>query len=578
MGLDVLGIYVLIITFLFFLSIGTPIAYSIGLSALATMLVSFDALPAFSTLAQRMATGLESFSLLAIPFFILAGQLMNSGGIAMRLIEFAKVVVGRLPGGLALVNVTANMLFGAISGSAGASASAIGTIMTPRMKDEGYDKGFSAAINVTSATTGLSIPPSNILIVYALASGGTSIAALFLAGYIPGILTGLALMLVGSVYAYKKKYPVSKEHSIGDVAVALSVLLIIVGFFYVFITSGFHWIFLIVFWFWLRSILNVTNPGIKRFQWDIPFFLLGGIIISWIQLNTFPVWLVFPAIMAGIYFLFKNKELLTISFQTILMAIAINVYDPFHYITAGVLTLAGILFIFLHFSKDHEDASYLSGTKKLFDAIPSLMMLVVVIGGIIAGIFTATEAAAIAVVYSLLLALGYREISFRHLPDVIVKTVRTSGMVLLLIATSIGLSWVMSFENIPYTVSTALLSLSSDPFVILLIINLALLAVGIFMDMTPAVLVFTPIFLPIVTAQLGLDPIHFGIIMILNLNVGLCTPPVGAVLFIGCSVANLKIQDLIKPLIPFYIAMIVILLLVTYFPSISMWLPNLLGY
>lgn len=434
MELDMLGIIVLVSSFIFFLVIGTPIAYSIGLSAMATMLVSFDVLPAFSTMAQRMATGLESFSLLAIPFFILAGQLMNSGGIAMRLIEFAKVLVGRLPGGLALVNVTANMLFGAISGSAAASASAIGTIMGPRMQEEGYDKNFSAAINVTSATTGLSIPPSNILIVYALASGGTSIAALFLAGYVPGILTGLAIMLVGSVYAYRKKYPV------GD---------------------------------------------------KIPF-------------------------------------------------------------------------------KD--------GVKKFFDAIPSLMMLVVVIGGIIAGIFTATEAAAIAVVYSLVLALIYKEITFKHLPQIIINTVRTAGMVLLLIAASIGLSWVMSFENIPETVSKALLSLSSDPFVILLIINLALLAVGIFMDMTPAVLIFTPIFLPIVTTQLGLDPIHFGIIMILNLNVGLVTPPVGAVLFIGCSVAKLKIQDLVKPLIPFYIAMFVVLLLVTFIPEISLWVPEFFGY
>lgn len=434
MELDILGILVLIFSFLFFLVIGTPIAYSIGLSALATMLVSFDTLPAFSTMAQRMATGLESFSLLAIPFFILAGQLMNSGGIAMRLIEFAKVIVGRLPGGLALVNVTANMLFGAISGSAAASASAIGTIMSPRMEKEGYDKNFSAAINVTSATTGLSIPPSNVLIVYSLASGGVSIGALFLAGYLPGILTGIALMLVGAVYAYRKKYPVAEK---------------------------------------------------------IPFR---------------------------------------------------------------------------------------AAIKKFLDAIPSLMMLVVVIGGIIAGLYTATEAAAIAVVYSLVLALIYKEVSVKHLPNIIINTIRTTGMVMLLIASSIGLSWVMSFENIPQTVSNGLLSLSSDPFIILIIINLILLFVGIFMDMTPAVLIFTPIFLPIVTAQLGLDPIHFGIIMILNLNVGLCTPPVGSVLFIGCSVANLKIQNLVKPLIPFYIAMIAVLLLVTFIPEIAMWIPKAFGY
>lgn len=434
MELDILGIVVLVGSFIFFLTIGVPVAFSIGLSALATMLVSFDALPAFATMAQRMATGLESFSLLAIPFFILAGQLMNSGGIAMRLIEFAKVLVGRFPGGLAFVNVMANMLFGAISGSAAASASAIGSIMGPQMKKEGYEENFSAAINVTSATTGLAIPPSNVLIVYSLASGGVSIAALFMAGYIPGILTGLALMLVGGIYAYRKKYPIG------------------------------------------------------------------------------------------------------------------------------------------------EAIGFKAGIKKFIAAIPSLFMLVIVIGGIVAGYFTATEASAIAVVYCLALAFFYKEVKLKDLPSILVKTVKTTGIVMLLIATSIGLSWVMSFENIPQTVSDGLLSVSSNPFVILLMINLILLFVGIFMDMTPAVLIFTPIFLPIVTTQLGLDPIHFGIIMILNLNIGLCTPPVGSVLFIGCSVANLKIQDVVKPLIPFFIAMIAVLIIITFFPSITMFVPRLFGF
>lgn len=434
MELDILGIVVLVGSFILFLTIGVPVAFSIGLSALATMLVSFDALPAFATMAQRMATGLESFSLLAIPFFILAGQLMNSGGIAMRLIEFAKVLVGRFPGGLAFVNVMANMLFGAISGSAAASASAIGSIMGPQMKKEGYEENFSAAINVTSATTGLAIPPSNVLIVYSLASGGVSIAALFMAGYIPGILTGLALMLVGGIYAYRKKYPIG------------------------------------------------------------------------------------------------------------------------------------------------EAIGFKAGIKKFIAAIPSLFMLVIVIGGIVAGYFTATEASAIAVVYCLVLAFFYKEVKMKDLPSILVKTVKTTGIVMLLIATSIGLSWVMSFENIPQTVSDGLLSVSSNPFVILLMINLILLFVGIFMDMTPAVLIFTPIFLPIVTTQLGLDPIHFGIIMILNLNIGLCTPPVGSVLFIGCSVANLKIQDLVKPLIPFFIAMIAVLIIITFFPSITMFVPRLFGF
>ncbi len=432
--MEILGILVLVVSFIFFLAIGVPVAFSLGLSGLLTMLVSFDALPAFATMAQRMATSLDSFSLLAIPFFVLAGQLMNHGGIAMRLIDFAKTLVGRFPGGLAFVNITANMLFGAISGSAAASASAIGSIMHPKMKEEGYDENFSAAINITSATTGLVIPPSNILIIYSLASGGVSIAALFLAGYVPGIIMGVALMLVAGVYAYRKKYPLGAKVTLGQ------------------------------------------------------------------------------------------------------------------------------------------------GFRKFLAAIPSLMMLVIVIGGIIAGYFTATEASAIAVVYCLILAYIYQEVKTRDLPSILLKTVRTTSIVLLLVATSMGLSWVMSFENIPQNVSAGLLTISSNPFVILLIINILLLAVGIFMDMTPAVLIFTPIFLPVVTAQLGMDPVHFGIMMVMNLCVGLGTPPVGSVLFIGCSVADLKIQDVIKPLLPFFAAMIVVLLLITYIPAISLWIPQLFGF
>ncbi len=432
--MDWTGIFILVPTFLVFLALGVPIAYSIGLSGIMTMLVSIDVLPAFTTMAQRMAMGLDSFTLLAIPFFIFAGQLMNRGGIAIRLIAFAKVLVGRLPGGLAFVNVIANMLFGAISGSATAAASAIGTILHPRMKAEGYDENFSAAINSSSATTGLIIPPSNILIVYSLASGGVSISALFIAGYIPGILMGLFLMIVGAVYAYRKKYPVDER---------------------------------------------------------IPF-----------------------------------KQALF----------------------------------------------------KLWDAVPSLLLLIIVIGGLIAGIFTATEASAIAVLYCLVLSFVYKELKWKDLPGVILKTVSTTAIVMFLIATSIGLSWIMSYENIPQTVSEGLLNLSNNPVIILLVINLILLFVGTFMDMTPAVLIFTPIFLPIVTQQLGLNPIHFGIILIMNLCVGLITPPVGTVLFVSCSVANVKIQSVIKPLIPMFVAMIVSLFLVTYIPKLSLWLPGLFGF
>jgi len=430
--MEAAGILILIISFIILIALGVPIAYSIGISGILTMLASILPLPAFTTLAQRMATALDSFALLAIPFFILAGQIMNRGGIAVRLIEFAKVLVGRLPGGLAFVNVMANMLFGAISGSAAAAASAIGTFMTPKMVEEGYDKSFATAVNITSATTGLSIPPSNILIVYSLASGGVSIAALFIAGYVPGILTGLGLIGVAAAYALRKNYPV------GD------------------------------------------KIGLK-----------GSIL-------------------------------------------------------------------------------------RFLDAIPSLLLLFIVIGGIIAGIFTATEASAVAVLYTVVLAFIYKEIKLKDLPDILLRTIRTTAIVLLLVATSMGLSWIMSYENIPQDVSRGLLALTENKFAIMIIINLILLTVGIFMDMTPAVLIFTPIFLPIV-GDLGLDPIHFGIIMVLNLSIGLCTPPVGTLLFVGCSVSKIGIGSVIRPLIPLYIAMIVVLVLVTFIPALSLWLPGIFG-
>ena len=423
-------ILVLVISFVCLLAIGTPVAWSIAISSLLTMLVSIPAMPAFTTVSQRMATGLDSFALLAIPFFILSGELMNKGGIAHRLIAFAKTLVGSLPGGLALINVIAAMLMGAIAGSAMASASAMGSILGPEMEKEGYSKEFGAAVNITSATTGLIIPPSNVLIVYSLASGGASIAALFLAGYIPGIMTGLFLMIVAAFWAKKKKYKVGKRCSIKEV------------------------------------------------------------------------------------------------------------------------------------------------TKTFIDALPSLFMLVVVIGGIVTGIFTATEASAIAVLYSLILGFIYKEIKLPKLPQILLDSSATTAIVMLLIGSSMCMSWALSYENIPQDISTGLLSLSDNKIVILLIINLLLLFVGIFMDMTPAVLIFTPIFLPVVT-KLGLDPVHFGIIMVLNLCIGLCTPPVGSVLFVGVGVAKTTIEKVFKPLLPLFIAMIVALFLVTYIPQLSLWLPSL---
>ncbi|WP_339838500.1 TRAP transporter large permease subunit [uncultured Maribacter sp.] len=423
-------ILVLVISFVCLLAIGTPVAWSIAISSLLTMLVSIPAIPAFTTISQRMATGLDSFALLAIPFFILSGELMNKGGIAHRLIAFAKTMVGSLPGGLALINVIAAMLMGAIAGSAMASASAMGSILGPEMEKEGYSKEFGAAVNITSATTGLIIPPSNVLIVYSLASGGASIAALFLAGYIPGIMTGLFLMIVASFWAKKKKYKVGKRSTLSQVM------------------------------------------------------------------------------------------------------------------------------------------------KTFVDALPSLFMLVVVIGGIVTGVFTATEASAIAVLYSLILGFIYKEITLPKLPQILLDSSATTAIVMLLIGSSMCMSWALSYENIPQDISTGLLSLSDNKIVILLIINLLLLFVGIFMDMTPAVLIFTPIFLPVVT-KLGLDPVHFGIIMVLNLCIGLCTPPVGSVLFVGVGVAKTTIEKVFKPLLPLFIAMIIALFLVTYIPQLSLWLPSL---
>lgn len=431
--MDIVGILILVVSFFLLLALGVPVAYGIGVAGVLTMLVHIDSLPALTTYALRMASGLDSFSLLAIPFFVLAGNIMNSGGIALRLIDFAKVLVGRLPGGLAVVNVMANMLFGAISGSAAAAASAIGSVMTPEMRKAGYDPRFSAAVNIASSTTGMTIPPSNIMIVYSLASGGVSVSSLFMAGYLPGILTGVALMIVAALFAARKGYPVGEAVPLGEAA------------------------------------------------------------------------------------------------------------------------------------------------RKFLRAVPSLMLLVVVIGGILKGWFTATEASAVAVLYALVLAFIYKELTWRKLPGILLQSAKTTAVVLLLVATCTGLSWIMSYENIPQTVSAALLSVSDNPFVILVLINLILLFVGMFMDMTPAVLIFTPIFLPIATAQLGMDPVHFGIMMVLNLCVGLCTPPVGSVLFIGCSVAGVRIDEAIRPLLPMFVAMVVVLFLVAFIPEISLLVPRLFG-
>ncbi|MDO6841935.1 TRAP transporter large permease [Paraglaciecola chathamensis] len=419
--------------FVILLVLNIPIAVSIIVATLATMLLTIDTLPALTTLAQRLSVGVDSFALLAIPFFVLSGYLMGQGGIAVRLIEFAKVLVGRLPGGLAFVNIISCALFGSISGSAVAATSAVGGFMIPAMEKEGYDKPFSTAVTVTAATTGMLIPPSNILIIYSLASGGVSIAALFIAGYLPGLLVTVLLMLGASFYIKRHGITTDKTISIGK--------------------------------FW----------------------------------------------------------------------------------------------------------------PSLIGAIPCLFLIVLIIGGIIGGFFTPTEAGAIAVIYSLVLSLGlYKELRVKDLYPIFLKTINTTAIVMFLIGASAAMSWLMSYEQIPQTISNSLLSLSENALIILLIMNLLLLAVGTFMDVTPAVLIFTPIFLPI-AEMLGISPLHFGIMMILNLSIGLCTPPVGSVLFVGCSVGRVSISSIMKPILPLYAAMLIALALTIAFPQISEFLPKLLG-
>jgi len=417
---------------LLFLAIGFPIAIGILLSALFTLLLILPFDTTILTGAQRLVTEMNSFTMLAIPLFVLAGIIMNNGGIAFRLINFAKVLVGRIPGSLAHTNVVGNMLFGSIAGSSVASAAAMGRIMGPMQENSGYDRKYAAATNIASAPSGLLIPPTSILIVYSLVSGGTSIAALFMAGYIPGILWGLTTMAVAYVFAKKYKYPVSES-------------------------------------------------------------------IPW-----------------------RDKLFLTL------------------------------------------------------DALPSLMLIVIVIGGIVSGIFTATEGAAVAVIYSTVLSLIYRNLKVKDISEIIKETVEITGMILLLITASGLFSLVMSYTGLPDAMSEGLLGLTENPILILLLMNVFLLAVGTFMDITPAVLIFTPIFLPIATAM-GIDPIHFGIILTFNLCIGNITPPVGSALFVGASVADIRIEKVVPMLIPFFIALLIMLVIVTFTPFFSMFLPDLFG-
>ncbi len=426
---------ILVITAFFgLLLLNVPIAFCIGVSALLGI-YTMGTVPAPFVMSQRMATGIASFPLLAIPFFILSGVLMGESGMARRLMDFAVALVGGLRGGLSYVNTITCMLFGSLSGSATAAVSSVGSFMIPEMERKGYSRSYAVAITTTSATTGLLIPPSNVMIIYAVVAGNVSVASLFMAGIIPGIVVGLLLMLVAFVGTFRKSSVTARAD-------------------------------------------DIPVPGLLR--------------------------------------------------------------------------------------------SFLS-------ALPSLGLIFVVLGGILGGVFSATEASAIAVAYAFILGVvAYREIPLSRLPAILLRGAKMTSIVMLLVGMSQTLSWFLAYEGIPQQVSNAVIALSDNPLLILLLLNLVLLLVGAFLDMTPAVLIFTPIFLPVVL-ELGMDPVHFGIMLIANLCIGLCTPPVGTCLFVGCSVGRVPIVKVIAPIIPFFLAMVVALLLITYLPFLTMWLPEVLG-
>ena len=464
----------LVMVFVLLLVLNVPIAVSIALATFFAILA--EGSDPTIVVAAKMANGVNSFALLAIPFFILSGHLMGRGGLARRLMDFAATLVGRLPGGLGYVNTLTCMLFGSISGSAAAAVSSVGGFMIPEMNRKGYGREFNVSVTTTAATTGLLIPPSNIMIVYSVAAGSVSIGAMFMAGFLPGVVTGLFIMLVGGVISVIRGYKgdvleMPKWKPIAATGILAGIILSIIG-------SQRGWL-------------------------DLGFWVLSNAAVWFI------IW----------------SAVCNVCFETFRRA----------YFT--------------------------------------LLLIVIVIGGILQGIFTATEAAAIAVVYSFLLSVVvYREIPLKDLPQILLGTGITTAVVMLLIGASSGMSWIMTMANIPQTVSAALLGLSDNPIVILLTINLLLMFVGTFMDMTPAVLIFTPIFLPVVM-QLGMHPVHFGIMLIANLCIGLCTPPVGTCLFIGCGVGQTTIAKVTKTMLPFFGAMVAALMVITYVPQVSLWLP-----
>ena len=384
------------------------------------------------TAAQRCFSGCDSFSLLALPFFSLGGNIMNKGGIAKRLVRLARLLVGWVPGYLAATNVLANMFFGAVSGSSVAATSAMGSIMSPLELDEGYDPNYSAAVNICSAPTGILIPPSGPLILYSITAGGVSVAALFMGGYLTGALLGIAVAGLAIFLAMKKGYK--------------------------------------------ASAVKEENPA-----WKI-----------------------------------------------------------------------------------------------VLEAVPSLLAVIIVMGGILAGIFTATEAGVVMCLYCTFLAIIYREMSIKTFYDLLADTMKSSATILFLIAASSIMSYVMSYSGIPAAISEGLMSVSNNRYMIILIMNVFLLVMGMFLDLTPAVLIFTPIFLPIATS-VGMSPVHFGLMLIMNLGIGSVTPPVGSCLFVGCGVGRVKIEGVTKYIVPIFTAMVIALFLVSFIPAIPLLVPYLCG-
>ena len=425
----VLASWILLGSFALLLVLKVPITFTLAMSSIVTAI--YLKIPLMAIL-QQMVQGVNSFSLLAIPFFIIAGEIMGEGGISRRLIEFSNVIVGRVRGGLAQVNVLASMFFGGISGSAVADVSSIGTILIPMMRKQGYKSDFSVAITVTSACQGIIIPPSHNMIIYSLAAGGVSVGRLFLGGFIPGVSLGIALMIVCYILAVKQNHPRGGSYT------------------------------------W-KEALRVTK-----------------------------------------------------------------------------------------------------------EAVLGLITAVIIMGGVISGVFTATESAAVACVYAFFVTFFvYREIPLSRMNKILYSSLKTLAMVMSLIAAAKAFGWLLAYLRIPALATSALLSVSDNPVILLLLINLLLLGLGCIMDMAPLILITTPILFPVVVKTLGMDPVQFGIMMMLNLGIGLCTPPVGSALFVGCAVGKIPIEEATRAMIPFYVTMIVVLLLITFVPQIVMFIPNL---